>query len=313
MAKGKWGESFLKSGLPLEHLTLVTLKGQGWRCSPGREVSRPNRDAEHKWFEIDLEAECKTNNRDTQLALLVECKYHDLSRSWFFLPHERDRWHFDDRVLNCGPIQTLAEPRKDKLLQLAPRSTGGIVVSEDGQKQDNAVYAATQQLANAFVPHALRKHYRYFLGWDPSLVSDTEALPDVGALIPVIVTNASLFRLKPSISELERIREADKPNEIADEVDWTWLYFDPSGELRDQNYTAIRTHAEQEARAIYRFPFVEARMHELAARPNWIGVVNIKALGKATKAIVDAFLSLPMIEVQQILKPAGRKTGKGDE
>jgi len=27
-----WGESFLKSGLPLEHLTLLTLRSIGWTC-----------------------------------------------------------------------------------------------------------------------------------------------------------------------------------------------------------------------------------------------------------------------------------------
>ena len=32
MSKSKWGESFLKSGLPLEHLTQVTLQTLGWDC-----------------------------------------------------------------------------------------------------------------------------------------------------------------------------------------------------------------------------------------------------------------------------------------
>src|SRR5215469_13683478 len=116
MATGKWGESFLKSGLPLEHLALVTLKSLGWDCDTHIEYKRYNREEELAWFELDLIATSHKGNKDTQLSLVVECKYHDLSRFWFFLPHESSRFVFNDRVLNCGPLQTLAEPRSRSIL-----------------------------------------------------------------------------------------------------------------------------------------------------------------------------------------------------
>jgi hypothetical protein len=44
MSSQKWGESFLKSGLPLEHLTLLALKSIGWTCELHSEYLRVNRE-----------------------------------------------------------------------------------------------------------------------------------------------------------------------------------------------------------------------------------------------------------------------------
>lgn len=95
MSKKKWGESFLKSGLPLEHLTIVTFRSLDWNCRPRVEYTRENRNGEKTWFEIDLEASSYETNKDTSLSFLVECKYHDLNRFWFFLPHDSERWAFN--------------------------------------------------------------------------------------------------------------------------------------------------------------------------------------------------------------------------
>jgi hypothetical protein len=48
MSKRKWGESFLKSGLPLEHLTHVTFHGLNWNSYPRPEYSRPNREKKER-------------------------------------------------------------------------------------------------------------------------------------------------------------------------------------------------------------------------------------------------------------------------
>jgi hypothetical protein len=59
---------------------------------------------------------------------------------------------FDDRVLNRAPYETLRKPRANTMLETAPMSSGPMVVSEDGTKQDNAAYTAVQQVVNGFVP-----------------------------------------------------------------------------------------------------------------------------------------------------------------
>ena len=56
MATRRWGETFLKTGLPLEHLAITTLSGLGWSCEPRYEYVRPNIKGKLAWFELDLVA-----------------------------------------------------------------------------------------------------------------------------------------------------------------------------------------------------------------------------------------------------------------
>ena len=111
---------------------------------------------------------------------------------------------------------------ENNLLTSAPLSSYAIVVSEDGTKQDNAAYTAIQQVVNGFVPCALDYAFSYNINYTNVIDPDDELKfePGVDALIPVVVTNASLFRLKPEIKDLDLIRKASGPTEVADNVDW---------------------------------------------------------------------------------------------
>jgi hypothetical protein len=306
MSKGKWGESFLKSGLPLEHLTQVTLQTLGWSTNPHVQYARNNAEDRETWFELDLESTYPEPNRDTLLSLLIECKYHDLSRFWFFLPHEAKGWYMDDSFLNCGPLQTLKDPQARAFLNLAPTSTGGIVVSADGAKQDNSVYTAVQQLVNGFVPFSLSNMFSFNLevieGYDPM----------VTAVIPMIVTNASIYRLRPDITDLETIREASSPLDIAHELDWTWYFYDAPFVLFSQNMVAIDLHKETEAELVYRYPFVKERMQTFGGRPHWIAIVNIKSLPKVIDTLKTQFFAMETLEVSKVMQPkrASRKSRK---
>lgn len=310
MSAGKWGESFLKSGLPLEHLTYVTFRGMKWDCYPHFEYSRPNRENTEAWFEVDLFADCPFFNKGTQLSMLVECKYHDPSRYWFFLPHESTgRWRFDDRVLNCGPYQTLTKSRADTILRTAPLSSSAIVVAEDGTKQDNAAYTAIQQVVNGFIPCALSRAFMYNIDYtnvlDPEDELDFE--PAVTSLVPVVVTNAALYRLKPQVTDLDLIRKASGPGEVADQIGWTWCYHDVPASLSEQNARAVTEHARQFPELVHRFPRVAEAMHDFVDRPNWVAVVNIRSLTDAVQAITDAFLAVSMREMKSLLAPRQRE------
>lgn len=296
MSQRKWGESFLKSGMPLEHITLITLKSSGFLCSPNIEYLRLDEKSNKSWFEIDLYANSRKRNKDTHLSFLIECKYHDLSRFWFFLPCETDRWLFNDRILNCGPFQTLTNPMDKKFFSIAPLSYRGIVVSEDGSKQINSVYTAIQQIANAFVPVSLSRMYGYLLGVGRGYTPINEAL------IPMIVTNARLFRLKPDITDLDVIRKSSTPGDIADELDWTWCYHDPTMELFDRNIVALESHLKKEKEKLDKYPICYKRLELWADRPNWISVVNIGALDKVIKMIEEHFLSINMCKVKTAMK-----------
>lgn len=306
MSGSKWGESFLKSGLPLEHLTQVTMRSLDWYCQTPLQYSRLNREKQEVWFELDLYATAPKINKSTELAILVECKYHDLSRYWFFLPHQSSgRWEFDDRVLNCGPYQTLRKPRVNTLLPLAPMSTGGIVVSQDGTKQDNAVHTAVQQLVNGFLPCCLDQMFMYNIDFtntvDPSY--ELQFTPDVTALVPMIVTNATLYRLRSDVTDLDAIRNASAPIDVADEVPWTWYYHDTPVQMWDQNSNTIKIHKNRYRELVYRFPGVEDSLHQFVNRPNWIAVVNIKDLARVAARLFEHFLKLGTRDVATFLRP----------
>jgi len=310
MTTKKWGESFLKSGMPLEHLTHVTLRSDGWLCHPEKEIKRPNNVGEQTWFSIDLEASHPKINCDVILTLLIECKYHDTSRFWFFMPHEPFRWHFDDRFLNIGPYNTIRSPRSKRFLKLAPTSSGGIVVSNNGNKQDNAVYTATQQLLNAFFPHCLSSLFGHNLDFENTYDDQRQFTPSCEAVIPVIVTNATLYRLKPEITDLQIISDAKEPSDIADELEWTWLYHDGSNQLYNQNLDAAQEHITQKSKYVHRYPFVEDLIYLYASRPNWIAVVNIKSLQTASKSILQCFKRTKMLPVEHFISPPQSKGHK---
>jgi len=240
-----------------------------------------------------LFATSPNDNNETELGFLIECKYHDNSRFWVFLPSEEGGWQFDDAVLNCGPIQTLRNPKKDSFLELAPASTWGVVVSEDGTKQENAIHTAVEQLANAFIPYLGDRLWQYNLD-----VNTPTKLPWATAVIPMIVTNASLYRLRPEIHDLEVIRNASSPTDIADEVSWTWCrHVVPMTQFIDNHNTA-GNYVKLYTKDIAHIPMAEKRLSEFINRPHWIAVVNIKALAEASTSIATRFMELQIYDIK---------------
>jgi hypothetical protein len=304
MSARKWGESFLKSGLPLEHLTAVTLRSAGWHIEPNEEYQRiphPN----EPWFELDMFAGSPEFNGDTELGLLIEAKYHDTSRFWMFLPvADEAKFLHDDGVLGCGPIQTLRNPFARTFSQLAPTSTMGAVLSEDGEKQDNAIYKAAQQLINGFIPYgAGERLFDYNF-----TVRNPQVRPFwATALVPMVVTNARLFRLKPTIQHLDEIRNASAPTDVADELEWTWCSVRPSSGTVNANRRYIDAFASIHQQSLSVSPKVEERLWDFVTRPKWIAVVNVSALAKVAESLQSAFMSLPMRRIGAVLKPTARK------
>jgi hypothetical protein len=290
MSGQKWGESFLKSGLPLEHLTVIALKSIGWSCELHSEYRRANREGDLKWFEHDVIAYSPTSN-DGDLQLLIECKYHDESRFWFFLPCETEdhlaqygalsageNLFVDSAVLHSAPYEMLAHPAAETLLALAPRCVWGVTVSQDGTRQPNAVEEATKQIGFGFVPFCLENFYGFHR---------SRAV----CILPVIATSARLFRLRPEIDTFDSVRDATAPSEIADEVAWLWYYHAPNGELLDHNMAEIDFHKKGNRYAHRKI--VAKQLLELWSSPHWIAVVNIAAFAAAAGVIYEQFSKLP--------------------
>jgi|SRR5437773_4394385 len=290
MSGQKWGESFLKSGLPLEHLTVIALKSIGWTCELHSEYRRVNREGELKWFERDVIAYSPESDHG-DLQLLMECKYHDESRFWFFLPCETEdhlaqygalsagqNLYVDSAVLHSAPYQQLAKPATETLLPLAPKCVWAVTVSQDGTRQPNAIEEATKQLGFGFVPFCLENFYGFHR---------SRAV----CVLPVIATSARLFRLRPEIDTLDRVRAASAPNEVADEVSWLWYYHAPNGELLDYNMAEIDAYKKGNRYAQRKI--IAKQLLALWSSPHWIAVVNIAGLAVAVDVIYRQFSSLP--------------------
>jgi hypothetical protein len=151
-------------------------------------------------------------------------------------------------------------------------------VSKDGTRQPNAIEEATKQLGFEFVPFCLENFYGFHL---------SRAV----CILPVIVTSARLFRLRPEIDSLERVRAASAPHEVADEVSWLWYYHAPNGELLDYNMAEIDAYKKGNRYA--RRKIVAKQLLALWSSPRWIAVVNIAALAAAVDLIFRKFSELP--------------------
>ena len=237
-----------------------------------------------KWFEHDVIA----YSPDGDLELLVECKYHDESRFWFFLPCETEdhlaqygasrlakNLYVDSAVLHSAPYEVLAKPESETLLTLAPKSVWGVTVSRDGTRQPNAIEEATKQLGFGFVPFCLERFYGFHR---------SRAI----CLLSVITTSARLFRLLPEIQSLDKVRAASAPDEVAEEVSWLWYYHAPNGEMLDHNMTEIAAYKEGN-RYVQRKAVAE-QLLKLWSFPHWIAVANIEALAVAVKRFTSSSL-----------------------
>lgn len=243
-----------------------------------------------KWFEHDVIAYSPDSNTG-DMELLVECKYHDDSRFWFFLPCETEahlsqygafeageNLYVDSVVFHSAPYQMFAQPNSKTILPLAPMCVWGVTVSRDGTRQPNSVEEATKQLANGFVPFCLDRLYSF---------NQIHAV----SVLPIIVTSANLFRLRPNIRNLEKIRSAVVPTDIADEVGWLWYYHAPNSELILHNMDAIQIYEKNNHYA--KWKKISEQIDGLGFLPHWILVANIESLATAVSTVYKTFSVAP--------------------
>jgi len=124
------------------------------------------------------------------------------------------------------------------------------------------------------------------------------------------VTNAALFRLKPEIKDLDIIRKASGPPDVADSVAWTWCYHEVPARLRAQNLEMIRKHIGAVPELVYRFPSLEDAIYDYANRPNWIAVVNIRSLEAFIRCVTNVFAKIKTQHVRTFLRPRSDPSSK---
>ncbi len=290
MSTKKWGEAFLKTGLPLEHFTLTMLTGAGWHCEPKWEYQRTNRDGQLVWFEVDMALSAPEHDGGS-LTILTECKYHDQQRFWIFLPCSSSSYaqhgaqsagedpESDCEVVHHGPYEPLRKPEEHTLIALAPQSMWGVSVSQAGVREENTVQHALDQLSYAYVPFCLDHAYHF-------------CSPDVEAVVPAVVTSAKLFRLKAQAQSIDAIRDARSPVEIADEVPWLWCYHPPAGCLLDYNQEQIELWRGRD-RYVAKVPGLDERLAALWSGPRWFMIVSAEQAAATYKSVQSAYAALP--------------------
>jgi hypothetical protein len=289
MSTKKWGETFLKTGLPLEHLALTTLMGAGWQCEPKWEYQRENRDGKSAWFEVDLVANAPPSEAGS-ITILTECKYHDEQRFWVFLPCSGSALaqrgalsaggdpESDSEVVHHGPYEPLTSPGEHTMIGLAPQSMWGVTVSRAGVREENSVQHALEQLSHAYAPFCLERAYD-FCHREPE------------AILPAVVTSAKLFRLKAQAHAIDAIRRAGSAHDIADEVSWLWCYHPPSGALLDYNAERIESWRAR-PRYVERFAGLDDRLAALWSGPRWFIIVNAEHLAAVYSRVQSTYASL---------------------
>lgn len=234
--KRTWKEALLQSGLPLEHSVQRALRDFNFWLPYEFKYWRLDEGGVNKQFSIDVAAETLDHSQAT-LHFLFECKYRHDSVQWFFCPDEMEQGYLLHRdVLPIVRDWATDSPESTKrvlagLLGLYPLCGKGMEVCGK-ESNPKGVSQALQQLRFAVAPKVFEcLCRRYAAGLQRSF-----GMPDI--VVPMIVTTASIWRLRPSIS-IEDIRKAERIEDVAEPLGSLWLHEEPDNQLTEHNLRVL--------------------------------------------------------------------------
>ena len=225
MSKKSWKDHLLSSGVPLEYsVARIFEQLEIWRPEEFR-YERKDPDGVPRVFSVDVHSSHIDSKRHVWLETLVECKYRHDGTRWVFTPREYDPIFGEDLK---DLFVTLDQYCLDRQLNREliggfrtnyPLCGKGIELLPD-DANPKTIEQAVQQLRHAVVAKAL-----------DALVHQVDDL--LGAptplfvIVPIIVTTAELWRLKPGTT-VEDVRGADDIETIAERRDLVVLYNEPN-------------------------------------------------------------------------------------
>lgn len=247
MSTKTWKDHLLSSGLPLEHSVAQALGKLGMIDPREFRYTRANEHGVLTTFSVDVHAECLISNPNIWLELFVECKYHHDSTNWVFAPSEYDWFgpEFAELFVSLETLDSGHQLNKELLNKYSknyPLCTKGVELFT-GDATHATIERALSQLKYA-VPHRAARALN-------GLVATNNPSPTI-VLVPIIVTTASLWRLKPTVS-VEGLRAANELAEVASAEEIVVVHQLPDNDL--SAYTAdvfnrelsgqARTHIDQ--------------------------------------------------------------------
>lgn len=224
MSKRSWKDHFLSSGVPLEY-SVARIFEQLVSWHPG-EFRYERKDAEGvpRIFSVDVHSSHIDLERNFWLETLVECKYRYDGTKWVFTPGEYDPLFGQDfknlfvtldqccidRQLNSDFVARFRThyPLCGKGIELLPDDANPKTIDQAVQQLRHAVVAKTFD--------AIMHQVDELLGTPTPLF----------VVVPIIVTTAELWRLKPETT-VEDVRNADDIKAIADAHDVVVLQEEP--------------------------------------------------------------------------------------
>lgn len=203
-----WKDLLLSSGLPLEYSVGRLLAGiSSWTASEYK-YRRTSEDGSDKIFSVDVASTHINARDDVWLEMLVECKYRHDGTNWVFVPLESR--NNDSAIISidqCSDVGSIsAKSLHDVLSPFSLCSKGVELLDKDANPK--SIEQALQQLRYGVAPKvvdALNHQAGHWLG----------SISPVFLLVPVVVTTAALWRMRPDTS-VEDVRAA---TEIADVCD----------------------------------------------------------------------------------------------
>lgn len=220
--------SFLSSGIPLEYSVAQIFEDlTRWQRGEFR-YERKDEQGITRLFSVDVHSTNLNLDRERNLRFetLVECKYRYDDTKWVFTPHEYDFFEieFSDLFVSldeCCADRELDKSPLDKVSDRYPLCTKGIELLTDNSNP-KAIHEAVQQLRYAVIARALDA-FNHQLTMVKFLIGDP---PPVFVILPVIVTTAELWRLRPGTT-VEDVRSANEISAVADSHDTVVLLQSP--------------------------------------------------------------------------------------
>ena len=223
-----WKDHLLKSGIPLEYEVKEYLCSRG--CVGDFEFSYLRSDEHNIQKEFSYDIDLSYIQNEHFVDLMIECKYRHESTNWIFLPEKyngiHDIFYTDFLHINDHFSQLRSTSKNYYPLQLSDLCNRGIEINTSGP-DPHSISRAVAQLSYAFsqkIVSGMEHQVDKLLGGQDNIFYH----------IPIIVTTANLFRLKPDIS-ISMIENCNTIGEIADEYDCLILKNQTSLDLETYN------------------------------------------------------------------------------
>jgi hypothetical protein len=248
--KKSWKEHLLSSGIPLEHSVAETVRSLGLTGPTEFKYERPNELGVPTVFSVDVHtSHVDTRYNQVWIDFFIECKYRHDSTNWVFTPEEDNYMNFEfgDRDLYnvldefSDGFELTAFPNPPDHSSRYPLCSRGIEILPQGPNP-KSIDQAVQQLAYAVsdqTAEAIRHQMDHMLG-HPS---------PVWLLVPIVVTTASLWRIRPG-QTLDMIRNATDIDAIAEPKTVVVLHEPPDNLLRRFTRDKLKSHFSVKEQAL---------------------------------------------------------------